>query len=105
MGLTLFQLTYYNLRGRAEIIRYVLLAGNIDFEDERIERSNWPSVKNTYKLPAGQIPIVTLTDGTILNESIAIARFFATQVDLAGITPLEKYQCDRSIYTVLILLS
>ena len=91
---------YYNLRGRGELIRYVLLASNIEFEEERIERPLWPSVKSNYNLPAGQIPIVILPDGTILNENLAIARYFADQNSLGGSDFMEHYRCDRAIFTV-----
>lgn len=39
------KLTYFNGRGLAEHIRYLLKYGNIAFEDIRIEQDNWPALK------------------------------------------------------------
>jgi glutathione S-transferase len=41
-----YKLYYFNARGVAEPIRYLLKYGNIDFEDTRIERSEWPELKD-----------------------------------------------------------
>lgn len=40
-----YKLTYFNLTGLAEPIRFLLSYLNIDFEDVRFERDQWPSIK------------------------------------------------------------
>ena len=79
-----------------------MLAGDIDFEDERIKFEDWPALKP--KTPAGKLPFVTLKCGTVLNESMAIARYFAKSAHLVGSTDMENYRIDRAIYTVQIIL-
>jgi len=40
-----YKLTYFNFTGLAEPIRFLLSYLNIDFEDNRFEREQWPSIK------------------------------------------------------------
>ena len=39
------KLTYFNLRGRAELSRLILAQAGEDYIDERIERADWPKLK------------------------------------------------------------
>ena len=39
------KLTYFNLRARAEIARLILAQAGEDYEDKRIEFSDWPALK------------------------------------------------------------
>lgn len=40
-----YKLTYFNLTGLGEPIRYLLSYGNLQFEDNRIEFADWPKIK------------------------------------------------------------
>lgn len=40
-----YKLIYFNMRGRAEIIRYIFAYLDIKYEDHRIEQSDWPEIK------------------------------------------------------------
>lgn len=42
-GIKLF---YYNFRGRAEPIRFILSYANVEFEDLRHEEDEWPALKD-----------------------------------------------------------
>ena len=39
------KLVYFHGRGRAEIVRWVLAAANMEWEDERISFDDWPALK------------------------------------------------------------
>ncbi|OSX74700.1 hypothetical protein BU14_0272s0018 [Porphyra umbilicalis] len=66
-------LYFAGFRGRAEPIRLALHAGGVDFTDERFAQSEWPSIKPTT--PRGAVPTLTLDDGTVLTESLALLRY------------------------------
>ncbi|XP_063142720.1 hematopoietic prostaglandin D synthase isoform X3 [Rattus norvegicus] len=40
-----YKLLYFNMRGRAEIIRYIFAYLDIKYEDHRIEQADWPKIK------------------------------------------------------------
>ena len=40
-----YKLTYFDCRGRAELIRMMFHAADVDFVDERIHHSEWPMRK------------------------------------------------------------
>ncbi|KAM9678487.1 hematopoietic prostaglandin D synthase isoform 2-T2 [Trichechus inunguis] len=92
-----YKLTYFNMRGRAEIIRYIFAYLDIKYEDYRIEPADWPDIKST--LPFGKIPILEV-DGLTLHQSLAIARYLTKNTDLAGKTELEQCQVDAIVDTL-----
>jgi glutathione S-transferase len=42
---TKFRLTYFDTRGRAEVIRYLLAVGDVQYDDIRLALDNWPAKK------------------------------------------------------------
>jgi glutathione S-transferase len=88
------KLTYFNVRGRGEIIRLVFAAAGAEYTDNRIERETWPTLK--AGTPFGQLPILEI-DGKTLCQSNAIARYVARKHKLAGHTELESAQVDMTI--------
>eukprot|EP00118_Oscarella_pearsei_P017206 m.169640 g.169640 ORF g.169640 m.169640 type:complete len:113 (+) comp39007_c0_seq3:23-361(+) len=86
-----YKLTYFDSRGRAEIIRLIFAQGGIDFEDIRFDygSENWTKLKPST--PFGQLPILEI-DGKVLAQTIAIAVYAAEVTGLHGETPLEKAQ-------------
>ncbi|XP_039769672.1 hematopoietic prostaglandin D synthase isoform X2 [Ornithorhynchus anatinus] len=91
------KLVYFNLRGRAEIIRYLFAYMDLKYEDRRIEPADWPGIKSL--LPFGKIPILEV-DGVTLHQSLAIARYFAREAGLAGKSELEQCQVDAVVDTL-----
>ncbi|KAK2712883.1 hypothetical protein QYM36_011548 [Artemia franciscana] len=87
-----YKLTYFNLRAKGEPIRLILAYGNIQYEDNRIEFSDWPALKP--KTPFGQLPVLEV-DGKPLAQSNAIARFLAKQCNLMPATDWEQAQADE----------
>ncbi|CAH1248716.1 HPGDS [Branchiostoma lanceolatum] len=86
-----YKLTYFNVRGRGELIRLLFAAGEIPYEDVRIEGDSWPELKP--KTPMGQVPILEF-DGQVICQSMAIARFVAREAGLLGKTLLDQARAD-----------
>lgn len=89
-----YKLTYFNLRGRAEIIRLVFVAAGVGFEDFRFERQQWSQYKSAT--PFGQVPVLEF-DGNKLCQSRAIARFLARKFNLAGKTEWDEVRADMIV--------
>lgn len=90
------KLTYFNSQALAEAIRFLLHYGKIEFEDIRVDfEKDWPSYpKDT--LPLSQLPILEI-DGKVFYQSIAICRYLAKKVGLAGTNALEDYEIDNAV--------
>ena len=86
-----YKLYYFNTRGRAEVSRLIFAAAGQKFEDVRFEREQWPTLKS--QMPLGQIPVLEV-DGTMIPQSVSIARFLAKQFNLAGKDNLEQAKVD-----------
>jgi len=66
------KLFYYDWPGYAEMTRLALHAGGVAFEDERFPEAAWPTVRKT--VPNGRVPLLTLDDGTVISEYVAVLR-------------------------------
>ncbi|VDL58780.1 unnamed protein product [Hymenolepis diminuta] len=90
-------LIYFNIRGRAELIRLILHAADKDFIDQRVTSAEWPTLKPT--LPFKKLPVLEVTtpngDKVLLNESIAITRLLARTFNLYGNDAREIYLIER----------
>ncbi|KAI1900228.1 hypothetical protein AGOR_G00047840 [Albula goreensis] len=89
-----YKLIYFNMRGRAELSRYILAYAQIPFKDQRVEWKDWPFVKSSF--PLEQLPVLEM-EGCLLNQSLAIARFLAKEAGLAGKDRLEEAQADALV--------
>jgi len=93
------KLSYYDIAGRAEPLRWILLYGGIDFEDIRAPyQFPTPSLPPDMKAKCrwGQVPLVEF-EGKSLVQSLAIGRFYARK---ANLVPEDDYQaalCDEYI--------
>lgn len=83
------KLTYFAGAGRAELSRLILSAGNVSFEDERLDRDAFLAIKPT--LPLGQVPVLE-ANGTTYSQSMAIARYAAK---IGGLYPQDPLECLR----------
>nr|AEB91975.1 glutathione S-transferase sigma 3 [Locusta migratoria] len=92
-----YKLTYFPIMGLAEPIRFILSYGKIEFEDNRFESDKWPSIKES--MPFGQVPVLEI-DGKKICQTIAICRYLAKQVGLAGDNDWENLQIDMAADTV-----
>jgi len=88
------KLIYFNGKGRAEPARLILAHAGVDYEDHRIEFSDWPNLKPT--LPFGQVPVLEV-EGKTIAQSNAIYRFLARRYNLAGKSEFEEAEADMIV--------
>merc|ERR1712227_171242 len=88
------KLTYFNAKGRAETIRLILAQAGVEYEDNRIARDQWPTVKK--ETPMGQVPILEY-DGDVFCQSTTIARFLARKYNLAGKNDIAAAEADQAV--------
>ena len=59
---------YFQLYGRAEPVRMALWKAGVDYTDNAITGPDWMTLKESGKLPFGQMPALELADGTFLAQ-------------------------------------
>jgi len=92
------KVVYFDGRGRAEGIRWILTFAKVPFEDSRLSFEQWGAQKETS--PSKQLPMLECTkDGKTqrMVQSFAIARAVACWNNLAGKTPCEHGACDEIV--------
>jgi len=97
-----YKLTYFNLRGRGELIRLLFAYAGQEYEDFRFEIAEWPEYKE--KMPFKQVPVLEV-DGVKLTQSHSIARYLARTFKIAGKTDLEEAQADEYVDIIYDLIS
>ena len=88
------KLTYFDIAARAEPIRLALAIGNLPFDDERLTREQFLSVKES--LPFKQLPTMTI-DGKVYAQSNAILRYVGKQANLYPKDALEALKVDQLV--------
>jgi glutathione S-transferase len=85
------KLTYFDVRGRGEVIRLILEETGTFYREHRVPVSEWPALKPS--LPFGQMPIYE--EGELcIPHSHAIYRYLARKHGLYGENELERVRCD-----------
>jgi len=88
-----YTLTYFNVRGMAEPIRYMFKYSEVDFEDKRLDfEKGWGDVKDDY--PYKRLPMLSWGDKQ-LSQSLAIMRFVGKELGLNGADDFENAKCDE----------
>ncbi|CAL1547973.1 unnamed protein product [Lymnaea stagnalis] len=82
---------YFDLTGRAEILRLILSAAGREFEDVRLARDKWPEFKP--RTPFGQVPVVEI-DGVAYAQTAALASYLAKEFNFYGKNNLEGLKID-----------
>jgi glutathione S-transferase len=83
---------YFDAEAKGEVTRLLLSAGNIDYEDFCVSFADWPGTHKAAT-PFGQMPVL-YWDGEELAQSMAITRFVARKVGMAGKSDMEFCQAD-----------
>ena len=83
--------TYFNVRGRAEVIRIILEETNTPYTERRITIDEWPLLKSNFTF--GQIPVYEEGD-LLFNQPNAIYRYLGRKFNLYGDSTLEHVRCD-----------
>jgi glutathione S-transferase len=102
MSSTSYKLIYFNLKGRAEVIRLLFALGGQEFEEEQIPMSatfaEWLERKPKMLLQvAPQLEITENGNTTILAQSAAIERFLARKFNLYGSNEIEAARIDMIV--------
>ncbi|KAJ8044171.1 Hematopoietic prostaglandin D synthase [Holothuria leucospilota] len=92
-----YKLIYFDIKARAEVVRYMMELKGIKYEDHRIQKDTWPELKP--KTPLGQLPVLEI-DGAEYPQSNALFRYIAREYDLYGSSPIEQLQIDVVCETV-----
>lgn len=88
---------YFNLQARGELTRLIFAAAGREYEDIRFDFTAWPEYKP--KMILGQCPVLELTDGTQIPQSLTVARYVARENGLAGSDNLESAKIDAVVDT------
>ena len=81
------KLTYFPLKGRAEPIRLTLVAGGIEFEDERINFEEFGKRKATGEFPFSALPVMNVggksyaQTGTLIRYAGQLAGLYPKSVE------------------------
>jgi glutathione S-transferase len=89
-----YKLTYFNGRGRAEIVRLIFAVAGVEYEDVRLDKEKWPALKPST--PFGQVPIIEF-EGKTFCQSNAIGRYLARKFNVAGKTDVEQLEADMIV--------
>ncbi|KAK2169379.1 hypothetical protein LSH36_10g02007 [Paralvinella palmiformis] len=92
--MTRYKLVYFSVKGRGELIRWILKLAEEEFEDFRFTMTTWPEFKPST--PFGQAPTLEI-DGKVYCQSMDICRFLANKYGYNGDTLEEKAIVDMIV--------
>lgn len=92
-----YKLTYFDLRAKGEVIRFLFALGGVKYEDIRYDYNDWPNNKNSVSTPFGQLPILSI-DGEVYCQSFPICRYLAEKFGYAGKTDLDRLKADMIVH-------
>jgi len=86
------KMTYFDGRGRGEILRLILAKGGKKYEDVRITFDQWPDLKP--QTPFGGLPMLEF-NGKKFGQGLALALYLARENGLYGANNLENLMIDQ----------
>lgn len=87
-----YTLYYFNGRGRAEICRMLLAAGDVKYNDRRLEVNEWDTYKG--QMPGSVLPILEIDGKVQIPQTMAIARYLAREFGFHGKNNIEQARVD-----------
>ena len=109
-----YKLTYFDVRGRAEMTRMAFAAGGIEFEDCRVKREEWAALKpSKLKIVKSQSHLQSLYDGCVLlytynfilnffNHPYPKGTHIFQKMILALLKSITSQNISYTLYTLLI---
>ncbi|XP_067933705.1 glutathione S-transferase 1-like isoform X2 [Watersipora subatra] len=88
------KLTYFDIKGRAEVVRLLFKLAGRDFIDCRLTMEEWAAFKPST--PKGQLPVLEV-DGKMICESNTITRYVARELNLYGSSNWEAAVVDMIV--------
>merc|ERR1712137_95858 len=88
------KLSYFNMKGAAESIRLAFAVSGLEFEDNRVQREEWPKLKPTT--PYGSMPVLEV-NGKQYAQSLAILRYAGKLGGTYPSDPLLALQVDMEL--------
>ena len=92
-----YKLTYFDARGRAEVIRLIFAQAGVEYEDNRLTSEQWAEFKP--RTPYGVIPVLEV-DGKKVAGSVPIARYLAKRFGMAGEDDMAALILDGAVDAV-----
>jgi len=86
---TLHYIYSVNIEGAAESVRLALALTGIPYEDDRIAFPEWKDLKP--KTPYGQLPVLSIDDGPMKTQSLAMLRYVASLDTTGTLYPIDKF--------------
>lgn len=93
-GMPNLTLHYFNVRNRAECVRFLLAHRGINFKDHRIEFQDWMKLKPTFEF--GTVPVLEFGSKK-LSISTAILRYLAQKNDLYPTDRFDIYLSESTV--------
>jgi len=84
-----YKLYYFPVRGRGEVIRYIFHYTDTPYHEVIVSGEEWGSGLK-QKMPMHCLPVLELSGGSQISQSLAIARFLATKVGLVSSNSFEN---------------
>ena len=84
------KLEYFGAHGRCLSIRMMLELGKQEFEDIKLDPAAFGANKGSGKYKFGQVPVLTLEDGTELYQSYSIMRYLGQTLTNGSMYPAGK---------------
>jgi len=86
------KLTYFDGRGRGELLRLLMAYGKKNYTDERITFDQWPGLKG--KTPFGGLPVLNI-NGREFGQGVGLALFLAREMGLYGSNNMDNLMIDQ----------